>query len=138
MFNKSNKTNPCVSGLQKQPETQHVGVGEDVRITAVFKGDAPAQVVNWQSRISAGTDSTGNARNASAWEDLVIDNLKITTSAIIYDTEGKTSTSTLVINTVSSQDEKDYHGTAVYTTGSETFYVTTDAISVIIKCESQD
>jgi len=43
----------------EQPESQHVGVGGDAMITAVFKGDAPATEVTWQSRKTSTDTFTG-------------------------------------------------------------------------------
>ena len=107
-----------------------MGVGEDITITAVYKGDAPAQTVTWQSR----TPKTTTVE-ASAWKDLAIDNLKLTTSAIQYDTNEKTSASTLVVNDVNSDDEKDYRAVGIYKTGDIAFEVETNPINIIIKCK---
>ena len=127
--NSLNKTSP--SGLLKQPSSQHVGVGEDVTLTAIYKGDSPAQVVTWASRTSAKGDI-----KASEWKDMPFNTLKFTTSAIIYETTKKTSTSTLIVNDVNKDDEKDYRARATYATGGDNFYVNTTAVNIIIKCMS--
>ena len=107
-----------------------MGVGEDVTLTAVFKGDSPATNVIWEIRKSAeaGTE-------AGSWISLTENNLKVTTSAIQYDTKFKTSTSTLLVSNVEQTDEQDYRAVAVYATGKDQFRVESNAVNIIIKCE---
>ena len=119
-----------LAGLSTQPESQHVGVGEDVTLTAVFKGDSPATNVIWENRTSAVTD-----KPAGSWNAMEENNFKVTTSAILYDTKYKTSTSTLLVSDVEQKDELDYRAVAVYTTGKDTFRVESIAVNIIIKCK---
>ena len=95
-------------------------------LTAVYKGDTPAIVVYWQGRTSS-TDK---------WEYLKIDNLKLTISAILYETKDKTSTSTLLVSRVENDDEKQYRAQAYYSTGERDYWVNSTAVDIIIKCKS--
>eukprot|EP00116_Pleurobrachia_bachei_P003720 sb/3463982/ len=132
---KSDQVAVVVLGLSTQPTEQHIGVGSDVTITAVFKGDAPATQATWESRAS----SVNGEVSTDPWTVLTISFVRFLSPKYPGKSGSDCSSNNMLrsfqIYDVDDKDERDYRVKAVYATGTETYKVISKAISINIKYE---